>query len=285
MTILVEDGSGVDGANSYVSVADVTAYLADRNRQTENSWNSSSVAAQEAAAVAGTDFVEQRFRDRFRGVKKWKDIAEARTVLNVTGTVSDGETVTIGSTVFTWRSSPSSGSDVQIGANNATSLTNLALAINNAGLEVNAFDFFGDAIIVAALVEGTAGNGIVTATTMANGAFSFATTRGGNDDKRPQPLSFPRKNLFDRDGSPLLNIPVRLKQAVAEYAVRAIAGVLQADIVPDASGRVVTRTRVKVGPIEEETEFDESGSIQLAVYPAADALLREFLNPPGGSFR
>lgn len=286
MTILIEDGSGVQGANSYASIAEITAYLTDRGRQAENSWDTAGTPAQEAAAIAATDFIENRFSLRFKGVRKWRNIAEARTLLTFTAQPLDTETVVLGATTYTFKTTPvTPNTDVQIGDSLAESILNLALSIEAINTEVNGFAFFGDTLFVAALVAGTAGNGIATTTTVTDATFSFATTRGGNDTSESQPLSFPRANLFSREGNVILNIPARLKQAVSEYATRALLGVLQNDVVPDTSGRVTTATKVKVGPIETETKFQESTSVQIAIYPAADSLLAGYLNPSGGVMR
>lgn len=285
MALIIEDGSGVQGANSYQSVADITAYLTSRNRQAENSWDTSTSAQQEAAAIAATDFIENRFSLLFKGVRKWRNIAEARTVLTFTANPITTETVTIDTTTFTFLTIPLVSLDVEIGSTLANSVTNLVKAINDNNVDVNAFDFFGDSVLVAALVAGTGGNGISTTTTVTGATFSFATTRGGNDTGESQPLSFARASLFSRDGVVIRGIPDKLKQSQSEYAVRALAGILQRDVLPDPSGLSITLRRRRVGPIETETEFQDSASIQLAVYPAADALLSEYLKPSGGAIR
>lgn len=69
MAFTVEDGSVVTDANSYVDEAYVTGYLTDRNRQTENSWDSISTAQKQAAMVEATDYVENRFSSKFVGVR------------------------------------------------------------------------------------------------------------------------------------------------------------------------------------------------------------------------
>lgn len=283
--LIIEDASGVQDANSYQSVADITAYLTSRNRQAENNWDTSTVVQQEAAAIAATDFIENRFSLLFKGVRKWRDIAEGRTVLTFTVNPNTTETVTIGASTYTFLTTPVASLDVEIGSTLANSVLNLVNAINDNNIDVNAFDFFGDSILVAALVAGTGGNGISTTTTVTGATFSFATTRGGNDTGESQPLSFPRVNLLSRDGVLIRGIPDRLKQSQSEYAVRALVSILQKDVLPDQSGLSITLRRRKVGPIETETEFQDSASIQLAVYPAADALLSEYLKPSGGAIR
>ncbi len=283
--LIIEDGSGVRGANSYNSVAEITQYLTDRNRVTENNWSSAAIIAQEAAAIAATDFIENRFSLRFKGVKKWRSIAEARTVLTMTTNPTNAQIVTIGTTVYTFLTTPLVDNDVEIGSNTAFSIVNLVNAINNNNADVNSFEFFDNSLLIAALVAGTAGNGISTTTDVTGATYSFPTTRGGNDTGEAQPLSFARASLFSRDGVLIQDIPSRLKQAVSEYAIRALVAILQNDVVPDASGRIITKTRSKLGPLETTTEFQESAGVQIAAYPAADALLSEYLNPAGGVMR
>jgi len=70
MALIIETGVGVRNANAYVNSAYVTAYLTARNRQTENSWGSSTDAVKEAAIVAATDYVDKRFGSKFKGVPK-----------------------------------------------------------------------------------------------------------------------------------------------------------------------------------------------------------------------
>src|SRR5690554_3813411 len=72
-----------------------------------------------------------------------------------------------------------------------------------------------------------------------------------------QALEFPRKSLRDRTNSIVEGIPAKLKQATAEYALRAIDNELAPDPEVHASGNRVTGMREKVGPIEEEFSFAE----------------------------
>lgn len=68
MAFIVEDGTGSNAnANAYVDVAFVTTYLTDRNRQTENSWDSSTSAVQQASIIKATDYIDRKFFNRFKG--------------------------------------------------------------------------------------------------------------------------------------------------------------------------------------------------------------------------
>lgn len=298
MALIVENGSGVAGANSYVAPSYVSAYLADRNRADENGWTDPEGAEESAACIAATDHVENRFRQLFGGVQAWPDISTARATWEPTAQPSATQTVTIGGQVYTFRSgSVSSAGDVLIGATLSDSLENLLAAIKanedeegdlfGAGTVANpdatAVRLLDDLLLVFASRSGTAGNGVATTTTVTGATFNFATTVGGSNVRRPQPLSFPRAGLYDRDGFPIYGIPERLKWAVSEYAVRARAAALAPDPTLDGYGGAVTRLREKVGPIETEIEYlpGTTASGTLPNYPAADRLLREFLRPGG----
>lgn len=103
----------------------------------------------------------------------------------------------------------------------------------------------------------------------------------------PQALSFPRLNVIDRNGRFVTGIPVNLKKATAEYALRALSITLLPDPTVDDSGMVVISKKERVGPIEESTDFQSSGSapILLRPYPAADKLLQEYVYSVGKNFR
>jgi len=64
MTFTVEDGTGIADANSYTTEAYADAYFLDRGDAT---WAAALTAAKEVALVKATDYIELRFRDRFKG--------------------------------------------------------------------------------------------------------------------------------------------------------------------------------------------------------------------------
>lgn len=114
----------------------------------------------------------------------------------------------------------------------------------------------------------------------------FRGTRKGST--AVQGLEWPRTGAFDRNGFEYADdeIPAKLIQATAEYAVRAAAGVLLAD--PQAIGetaiRDIKRKTEKVGPIEDTTEYFGAGeatisglSPDVTPYPAADLLMLELV--------
>lgn len=97
----------------------------------------------------------------------------------------------------------------------------------------------------------------------------------------PQALEWPRVGIYDELGQEVTGIPDRLKRAVAEYAVRALAAPLAPDPLTNQTGQV-KRKREKLGPIEEETEYTGAPPANVISYPAADILLRGLVVPRGG---
>ena len=98
----------------------------------------------------------------------------------------------------------------------------------------------------------------------------------------PQALAFPRTGI---DG--FTGVPTCLKRAAYEYALRAKSGPLAPDPVFESNGKTLAGKRTKVGPIETDITFTQTGAGAVAPtfrpYPAADALLRPLLLPSGGN--
>jgi hypothetical protein len=299
MSFIVEDGSGIPSANSYASDTFVLAYLTDRNRQDENTWASLILGVQQAHIIEATDYIEGRFRLSFMGQKTWRNLTRAKAVLTFASLPIAASAVVLGAQTYTFVAALASADDVLIGASIQESMNNLINAIAaspdqagvthgtgtvvNADAQASAFE--DNALVAESLEEGTPGNTIVSTTTVVGATWSSATLIGGTLVGRPQPLSFPRTNLWDRDGLEVCGIPDRLMQAVAEYAVRNAGSVLQPD--PDvATGLQVVEKKEKVDVIEEVTKWIEGGAIQISVpYPKADSLLKEYLRPSGLVFR
>lgn len=299
MTLTVETGAGVPGANGLCTVAFVTTYLTNQGRETENSWSTSTTTVQEAAIVKATAYIEQRFGRQFLGIRANTSIVGRVADGEVTfaGLPTDADTITIGQKAYRFVTTLAQENDVLIGATAADCAEALKDAIAGdatdaavhedtlANYEVSASRT--DAVVTVVAVQyGLSGNSIVFSESATNVTISpsggFLT--GGLDTGR-QPLSFPRLGLYDRDGLAVLSVPVQVKQAVAEYAVRSLAATLAADPTVDASGARVQRSRKKIGPLEKETEFvDGAATVSFRKYPAADALLAEFV-ASGGTYR
>lgn len=300
MAFTVETGSGTPGANAYCSVSFVTSYLTDRGRETENDWSTAATAEQEESIVEATDYIDKRFGRRFKGVK-YRDLVAGRPAggtLTLSGLPLDTETITIGAKVYRFVNTLAQENDVLIGATVAECIANLQSAIAGTGLdtvvqedtlpnyEVVAVDASPD-LQVAAGVKGENGNLIAWEETLTNGAIDptggFLT---GGLDEGEQPLAFPRRYLYTEDGAAVYGVPLKLRQATAEYAVRALAAILAPDPAVDDRLQPVVSKREKVGPIEEQTTYAAGGVFRLIKpYPAADRLLDEYVVPAGGVIR
>lgn len=109
----------------------------------------------------------------------------AKGYLSFSGTVSDTETVTIGTDVYEFDTGGGvTGGriavDVSGGATAADAVTALVAAITaSAVVTVSAEDVTGNVVKVTYDTVGTAGNAIVTTTTASNGAWDAATLLGG----------------------------------------------------------------------------------------------------------
>ena len=88
----------------------------------------------------------------------------------------------------------------------------------------------------------------------------------------------------DLRGDLVTGLPLRLKQACAEYANRAVTAALAPDPEVDPKGKVtLVRERVE-GAVEEETRYAESiNAVTLRSYPKADRLLRHYRASLGGA--
>jgi len=71
MALIVEDGTGLETSNAYVSVSYVTEYLTERNRHT--AWAALSTPIKEASIIKATDYIEMRFSKNFVGTKLVED--------------------------------------------------------------------------------------------------------------------------------------------------------------------------------------------------------------------
>lgn len=88
-----------------------------------------------------------------------------------------------------------------------------------------------------------------------------------------QTTQWPRTNAYDRDRYYQPGVPLAVKEASAEYALRALSAKLNPDPVRDSSGRVVQSSKKKVGPIDKEVTYVAGGAYQMPRYPEADERL------------
>lgn len=113
---------------------------------------------------------------------------------------------------------------------------------------------------------------IVRASDYLDERFSFVGTRR---NLRPvQTTEWPRTGAYDRDGAAVNDIPDAVKEATAEYALRAISAALNPDPDRDTSGAAVAKKAEAVGPISESVEFVGGAVFVMPKYPAADQKLR-----------
>lgn len=97
----------------------------------------------------------------------------------------------------------------------------------------------------------------------------------GSKKTTTQALAWPRTGAADFADTV---IPVGLRRACCEYAVRALSAALAPDLKVDASGLTVVATKKKIGPIETDYAVPQTGlgstPMLFRPYPAADMLLR-----------
>lgn len=159
--------------------------------------------------------------------------------------------------------------------------TGLALANSLATVE------FADAYFAERGVTGWAGTTVVKQQALVR-ATDYVETRWGRRGKfmgqaqfDVQALSFPRLYI-NEDGV----VPEGIQKAVSEYALRALTKTLLSDPPVDATGRLPSLLRSKVGPIETEKRFADGAAVELFKdMPAADLLLRPYIYGRGGTLR
>jgi hypothetical protein len=269
MSFLVEDGAGFPEANSLVTISFIDSYASDRGVASWTGENS----AKQAAAIAATDYLEKRFGHRFLGDKLYSETSYAKTLMTLTALPDPGSEVTLGSETIPLEPE-------------ATILETLEEFIDY----VNTFtDFaaelaFGLSVRLFASVSGPEGNSQETSSTSDAVTFSSTTFLGGNFESLEQALSFPRTNIYTKNGISIKGVPLKIKQAVAEYAIRALSGTLMPD--PElTNGQIIQRSFDKVGPIENEVSYLRGVLYSMGSFPAADSLLREFMASGGGVYR
>lgn len=299
MTVTIETGRGVRNANSYASIAFVSTYLTNRNRET--AWDAAIEAVRNAAVVAATDYIEHRWGQRFKGVREFffEDV-KAEGLITFTGVSVAAETLLVGDQLYTFvvtLTSPAVVNEVVVGGDAAGSTQNLFEALTrvaaNEGVTFSTGTLANrhvtatiDSVVITlvAVAEGSSGDSTALTGPLANATLTAFT---GGDDGGSQTLSFPQSGLFDRTGIKVEGVPLRLRQATAEYADRARSAILAPDPSVDAQGGSIVSLREKIGPVETETQYSEGThlAIVLRPYPAADRLLQDYLVPAGSVVR
>lgn len=119
-------------------------------------------------------------------------VKATQTLTSDTTNVDEGDTVTIGGLVYTFKATPNTPFSVDIGASAAVSLDNLKAAINDSGTEgttygtgtyahpdVTATTNTDTTQVVEAINTGTEANAIATTETSAHLSWGAATLAGG----------------------------------------------------------------------------------------------------------
>lgn len=91
---------------------------------------------------------------------------------------------------------------------------------------------------------------------------------------RNQTTMWPRLSAFDQNRLAILGIPQEVKEATAEYALRALTGDLNPDPERDLSGATIQSKSEGVGPITESVTFVGGATFQMPRYPVADQKLK-----------
>lgn len=296
MTHIVEDGTGIFRATSYVGLGFIHSYL--HTRGLETIWDAVSEDEKEAAAVIATDYIDRRFGSRFLGRKEFLAIPIAESnLLDILLAPQNNSTVTIGTTVYTFKNGVTDAYDVDIGATVDEAAANLILAINagsgegvNYGTgtlihpDVNAIIAGHSTILVQSNETGPNGEIVTISSDEDRLSWDTVTLTGGSDGEE-QPLEWPRLYVYTPSGTLVSGIPLKLKQATAEYAFRALSVDLMPDPSTDDSGQLIKYKKEVVGPIVEETGFSNSRSELIRTYPSADRLLKSLLLAGGGTIR
>jgi len=288
MNFLVENGSGNYNANALAGLGFVQQYL--RVRGLAVSWDVATVASQKEWIIEATDYLENRWGNRFQGKKAITNIVvSAYNFLNLLAQPSNLDTFTIGAITYRFTTTVSTAYDITIGVSLAATVSNVISAINLTGTndleyatgtlinaDVSVDSFSESSIRITSRLVGELGNeSAVCSSATVN--FDFDNLYNGLNVAE-QNLSFPRLYLYSSTGIPVTGVPLKIKKAIAELAYRAQTGSLMADPVIDSTGMQVTKTFDKVGPIEQEREYvGGSGQSLFKKFPIVENLVKEFI--------
>lgn len=73
MAFVVETGSGLIDANSYISLSDASSYVADHGNS--STWSAAADASKEEALRLGTQYIDLKYGNRYIGRKATRDQA------------------------------------------------------------------------------------------------------------------------------------------------------------------------------------------------------------------
>jgi hypothetical protein len=294
MTLIVEDGTGVIGANSYVGYGYAHSYMNAKGVLTE--WVAKTTPQKKAAMIGSTRYLDLRFGRSLKGFKLYNNLSiPGSALLSVIGLPVEDETLTIGETVYVFKTAATNPYEVTIGANIAATGAALVAIIAggpngtpaNPDVSVASSDSLTGSFLlgVVALVAGALPEPIEVSTTSSNLSWDSSILVNDTDDGI-QSLCFPRDLAYYRDGTQILGIPENLKFATMELAYRSLTTVLLPDPVVDDTGYVKTLAREKVGPVETEYRYSSGGiSLIFKMFPEVELLMKEFIHENGGTYR
>lgn len=273
MAIIIEDGTGVKGANSYVSVSFFNDYFDARGN---NPSLADSVVQQ--LCVKATQYIDTTWGRKFKGFKQFSKNLTSRSILSFTDQPANAESFTLDNTEYFFVTEVTGTNEILIGLSLWDTIANTVSVVSsssNSSVESITGDFEENKVIVYFTRDG-----VSSTETIANGSFDSAVSYGRTS--LPQPLEFPRRALYYPDGSSVIGIPPNLKAATCEYALEANTTNLNPSIAFNDSGQRLTMAREKTGPLESEKRFAETGDIlTIRPIPIADSLLKPFVSSGG----
>jgi hypothetical protein len=271
--MIVENGSGVLRANSYVGLAYAQTYLQDRGKNVAP-WSTATKAQKEQALIKATDYIDKRFALKFLGEVLFTELpVPAKNMLIVTALPDADDTITFNTTTYTFKVTSGGPTEITIGGSTDACAFNIMSAASSQ--TDMTFSVLGSVVYMESVIADDVQ--YPTSSDSDGIEFDSPTLIGGSSSSGHQPLCFPR-TMFS-------GIPEVLKMATVEYAVRSMTDDLMPDPVLDDSGQTIRRKFEKVGPIEEETVYQSSGNVLFRVYPDADALLKTLINQGSGVYR
>lgn len=276
--MLVETGTGLRGADAYVSTAFATSYLTKMGRSAENAWSSSSEGLREAAIVRASQTLDLNFEPRMRGSRMTSHSSATASGSFVFSDEPEPATVlTVGNVSLVLVETASGTNEVALagGAAGTAAAVAAALAVKWPG----AVSVDGALVTVAAATAGASGDFTVISVSGSALVTAFAFTGGA--DEEYQGLAFPRAGLTDQWGAVVTGVPLAVKYSTVEYAVRAMTETLFVDPEIDSSGQMLLFKKETIGPISEESRYAQS-FIPVRKISAVERMMAPFLGSAQG---
>lgn len=113
---------------------------------------------------------------------------------------------------------------------------------------------------------------LIKATDYLDQRFNFV---GKRKQGRTQTTEWPRINAWDAGRYYINDVPTEIKEAINEYAFRALSAPLVTDPDRDSTGGVIQSKSESVGPLSESVTYVGGAAFSLPKYPAADQKLKK----------